>query len=85
MTYVTGLNNILGVEAYAGVSLAEPHHVRCLGTQVIPRQAEPNYKMPAYVGGLLAWGTPPRAGSAQVGAFIIHSLGSFIDAFTFNS
>jgi hypothetical protein len=29
------------------------------------RVPEPNPLMPAFVGGMLAWGTPPRAGPAQ--------------------
>lgn len=44
------------------------HHMNALDRpsvimQVVLRQSEPNSHIPAYVSGLLAWGTPPTAGS----------------------
>ncbi len=38
---------------------ARPH------AQVLLRELAPNLRMPAYLAGVLAWGTPPRAGDLQ--------------------
>ncbi|KAL6753742.1 hypothetical protein V8C86DRAFT_443776 [Haematococcus lacustris] len=34
-------------------------------SKVVPRSPLPNPRLPAYVAGLLAWGSPPRAGASQ--------------------
>jgi hypothetical protein len=64
--------SLLGESPGCGPSLATSTPVTTTTTphaQVILRTPEPNPRLPAYIGGVLAWGSPPVAGnSMQVGS-----------------